>query len=461
MTMKTTRRQLLSTAAKASAALAAGPTFLFPRKGRAASAAFGEVEHLLVLFAKGGFRSHCLFNAVGTEQHNPFGTTPALPGTEWALGGACDTEDYDTSLGMVPPLSKITNDIAVVPCVDHMPGVSAVDVGHDTGVRRICTGAPDGAVGLLSMIGKHHAAYANGFSRMAIPPVEIGPTDYGLGAKEYGETRPLTVLGAGRSFTANLPVGTGWKISAREALDRHIRERRSRAYRHRVSNFLRAKGYASMFADMLGDPQLDVLATPDASANGVTNAQLLDVLGNYSLMTLGDLQPMRSWGADVALALRFFGFGVPAVVVTNDIYDMHDDERSNFTPRTRDLGRQLAGLRFLLERMSHPKGGTFWDKTLVTVVSEFSRNNTAANGFNSGNGSDHVGRDAGPTRNQAIAFMGGSVTAGGKRIGATDEQMNATGEVFSSRSFLSTLLDVIGIDHAPFWTDEPIRGMFA
>jgi hypothetical protein len=32
---------------------------------------------VLILFARGGLRSHCLFNAVGEFQHNPFGTQTA------------------------------------------------------------------------------------------------------------------------------------------------------------------------------------------------------------------------------------------------------------------------------------------------------------------------------------------------------------------------------------------------
>jgi uncharacterized protein (DUF1501 family) len=145
------------------------------------------------------------------------------------------------------------------------------------------------------------------------------------------------------------------------------------------------------------------------------------------------------------------------------MYDMHDNERSLFRPRVLDLTQQFAGLNYLLKRMPHPSGGTYWDHTLVTTIGEFSRNNTMETGFNSGNGSDHVTSEAGPSRNQAVAFMGGPVSAmggAGKLIGSTDAAINATGAVFSSRSWLSTLLDAVGIDHASLWPDAPIAELY-
>jgi hypothetical protein len=122
-------------------------------------------------------------------------------------------------------------------------------------------------------------------------------------------------------------------------------------------------------------------------------------------------------------------------------------------------------LHHLLNLMPHPDGGTYYDHTLVVSVSEFSRNNTEPDtGFNSGLGSDHQLEEAAPMRNQAVAVMGGALrTAGtaGKQIGATDDDMNPIGEVYSTRSLHSTLLDVLGVDHTAFWSDPPIAGLFA
>jgi uncharacterized protein (DUF1501 family) len=454
------RRSFLQLTATAAAAVAA-PTLLFSRKARAATNAFDSVRHVLILHAQGGFRSHCTFNAVGSPQHNPFGVQPAAEGTQWALGAACGRESYTSGLGTVPSFAEVTNDVAVLACVDSNPGGLA-EIDHVAGHRRAATGFAQGETGLLSLVGAHHKSYADGFTRETMPPVEIVPTDMGLGAGSYGERRPLSLLGAQAGTSGGLAVREGWHTEARRVLDESFLARRSRAYAKRLRNFRTSKQNAALFAAMLQDPKLDVLNAPDATDAGVTNQQLLEVLGNHDLSEIGDPQPgMQSWGADVALALRCFSLGAPVGVVTRAIYDMHDVERDAYAARTQDLVRQLAGLHFLLQRMEHPEGGTYWDKTLVVTLSEFSRNNTFADtGFNSGNGSDHVTTDDGPARNQAIAVMGGAVTQKGKLIGATDENMNATAGVIDMRSLLSTLLDVIGIEGREHLGKDPIAELF-
>lgn len=460
MTIKIKRRSFLQLAAS-SAALAVAPTFLLAKKSRAATPAFGAVKHVLVLHAQGGFRSHCTFNAVGTVQHNPFGTQAAAPGTEWALGAACGRVSYASSLGTVPAFADVTNDVAVLACVDSNPG-GPVEIDHVAGHRRAATGFAAGETGLLSLIGAHHASYADGFSREVMPPVEIVPTDMGLGAGSYGERRPLSLLGAQSGTSAGLSVSDGWHSEARRAMDERFLASRSKAFAKRLRNFRIAKQNAAIFSQMLQNPTLDVINQPDASDSGVTNAQLLEVLGNHDLVDIGDPQPgMMSWGSDVALALRTFSLGAPIAVVTRAIYDMHDIERDAYGARTQDLVRQLAGLNFLLKQMDHPDGGTYWDKTLVVTLSEFSRNNTFENtGFNSGNGSDHVSTMDGPARNQAIAVMGGAVTAKGKLIGRTDENMNAVEGTVDMRSLLATLLDVVGVDGREHLGKDPVSELF-
>ncbi len=455
------RRDFLKTSLGAAVAAATGPVLWLPRTARAATPAFGQVKHVLILFAKGGMRSHCLFNAVGTEQHNPFGAQDSQAGTEWALGAACGRKSYTSSLGRVPAFAEVTDDVAVIPCVDHMPQAPRSDADHRTAVNRMCTGSPEGTDGLLSRIGLHHPMYSNGFGVEAMPPVEIRPTEFGRGAGAYARSRPLSLRGADNNFVSDQPVGRGWKIGARQVLDRGLMARRGKTYEERLGLFLLAKERAGVFAELLQDPRLNVVARPDGDDSGVTNAQLLEVLGHHPLTDIGDTEPTPSWGADVALALRFFGMGSPMAVVTRDIYDLHDDGRDLFAPRTEDLVRQLAGLTVLLKRMDHPDGGKFWDHTLVLTVSEFSRNNTGEDtGFNSGNGSDHVEQREAPSRNQAFAFMGGAVTAAGELLGASDEDMSPLDRVYSSQSVLATTLDVLGVRPAEDWSEEPISELF-
>ena len=463
--MRLNRRNFL----KLSAAAAAAPTLWLPRRGFAApTAGYGATRHLLVLFAKGGFRSHATFNAVGEAMRvNPFGAQAPLSGREWALGAACGSDAISApsvSGSPLPSFAQISNEVTVFGCVDHNPE-GAPDTDHRTATNRISTGDPNGVNGLLALVGRDHPMYANGFTLDAVPPVEINPTEFGMGSGSFATTRPLAVQSATGSFSTDRPIGRGWKMAARASFDERFRSTRSRSYRARLNQFLSSKTNAAVFADMLADPLLNVVTQPAATADGFTNEQLVEVLGNYDLNTIGDPLNLTSWGADVALALRFFGFGSPMAVVTRDIYDMHDDEQVAYAPRTKDLVRQLAGLNYLLKNMTHPEGGTYYDKTLVVVVSEFGRNNTDVTGFNSGNGSDHVSQDPGPCRNQAVALMGGPIPVAnrGRLYAATDENIDAIDpqEVRSSRALLATLIDAVGIDHTESFGDvSPIAELY-
>lgn len=468
--MKANRRDFL----KLGAAAAVAPVLWLPRRAFAATPGFGLTKHVLVLYAKGGFRSHCTFNAVGTAMKiNPFGVHPAaIAGRQWALGNSAGADvaySYTGSSGAVavPSFASISGDVTVLGCVDHNPDGSA-DTDHRTAANRIATGDPMGLDGFLSRIGKDHPMYANGFSATAVPPVEINPTEWGLGSGPYASARPLSLLSGGNVFAADRPVGKGFKIAARRANDERFRATRSRAYRSRLTNFLVSKQNVALFADMLKKPEINVAdpANAASAADGFTNAQMLEILGNHDLSTIGNTQEgMMSWGLDVAVALRFFHEGSPIAVVTRDIYDMHDDEADNYRPRVQDLTRQLAGLHYLLHQMDHPEGGKYWDKTLVVVLSEFSRNNTTSTGFNSGRGSDHVNQESGPCRNQAVAVMGGPIAASkGKLIGPTDANIEALDQtkVFTSRQLLVTLIDALGInvDYFPGANVAPISDLY-
>ena len=510
------------------AAAVAAPILWLPRRVRAAA---GTAKHLLVLHAKGGFRSHCTFNAVGASAHNPFGTQAVAPigARAWALGAACGAErpitlitgnhghyayvseqdvaagvqktydimgssghshqitvtaanftalqtntsvtvtsgtgaghTHDVTLGVVPSFAKISSEVSVIGTLDHNPG-GAHDPNHRTAIYRSATGSPDGTNGLLSLVGKLHPMYANGFSLAAPPPVEINPSEFGTGAGSYATSRPLSLLSAYGGFDADQEIGKGWKMQARAALDARFRDHRSRNYRPRLSEFLVSKTNAAQFADLLKNPILDVVNSPATIDAGFSNEQILGILGDYDLTALGDMQQMQSWGSDVAMALRFFSFGTPMAVVTRDWYDMHDNESLLYGPRTRDLVRQFAGLNYLLHNMPHPAGGMYWDHTVVATISEFSRNNTnPVTGFNSGSGSDHVGEASGPSRNQAIALMGGPIL-GGLLAGPTDGQIVATGTSYHTSRWLATMCDLLGVDTAstPFSQHLPITEVYS
>lgn len=528
---KNSRRQFLKAAA------VAAPMLWLPRRLRAAGGTTGTAKHLLLLHTKGGFRSHCTFNAVGAQRHNPFGTQALAPlgARGWSLGAACGADrpttgitlnhghwlsvseqeiaagiqktftitgtsghahqvtltaadflqlqanqsvtvvstsggghTHSVTLGSVPSFSSISHEVSVIGTVDHNPG-GAHDPNHRTAIYRSATGAPDGSNGLLSLVGSFHPMYASGFSMSAVPPVEVNPSEFGTGAGSFATKRPLSVMSAYGAFDSGLEIGKGWKMAARAALDNRFKDTRSRNYRPRLNEFGVSKTNAAAFADLLKDQKLNfnydplVETDPEPVFDGFTNTQLREILGDCNMMALGDTAPMQSWGADVAMALRFFSFGSPMAVVTRDWYDMHDDESILYAPRTQDLVRQFAGLNFLLHAMPHPDGGTYWNHTVVATISEFSRNNTdPGTGFNSGSGSDHVGNESGPSRNQAIALMGGPI-AQGLLVGPTDDQIVATGTSYSTQRLLATFFDLLGVDrtNTPFSAAAPITEVYS
>jgi len=153
---------------------AALPALWIPGRARAATQAAGKVQHLLVMYAKGGLRSHCLFNAVGHAKHNPWGAQSAA--SEWALGEICGSDDITTAGGRIDGFAKRAQDAAVLTCVDHFPG-GGIDVDHRTASNRIGTGSAEGMVGLLTLIGQHHPRYAGGFSLSAVRFVRSAALD--------------------------------------------------------------------------------------------------------------------------------------------------------------------------------------------------------------------------------------------------------------------------------------------
>src|SRR5262249_50306181 len=161
--------------------------------------------------------------------------------------------------------------------------------------------------------------------------------DFGLGAGSYGERRPLTLLGSQSGTSGALTVKDGWHTDLRKTMDEKFLAHRSRTYAKRLRNYRIAKQNAAIFSHMLLDPKLHVINSPTASDAGVTNAQLIEVLGDHDLADIGDPQGgMRSWGGDVALALRCFSSGAPMAVVTRAIYDMHAIEHDAYGARTED-----------------------------------------------------------------------------------------------------------------------------
>ncbi|HWB77761.1 MAG TPA: DUF1501 domain-containing protein [Nannocystaceae bacterium] len=450
------RRSFIGLGAAAATTIVA-PTIWIPRAKGAPTPGFGKAKHLVVVYLDGGARSSCLFNANVAQQWNPVeisGAQPGAAGTEWGVGGCFDAAAYDGGvLGTtIAALPQISNRLCVLGTVDHTPGEDRGDGNHNTARIRMATGSPEGTRGLLSIVYRDHAVYQG--ANPPIPPVIVGSNArlFGAGAGEFGAYRPVVVngwydfIGNSQSTAVDKPQ---WALGFGEASDERLAITRAARHRAMVDGLRDSKLQAEKFRPVFTDPILDVEYMPDETLHGLTNAELLAALGT------------SDFSKDTALALRFMGQGAPAVVIGNGGWDYHSDELTDFPAQGQDLGRVLAGLVYALEHLDHPDGGTYWDHTLVCVCSEFSRDNAEANGFNSGNGSDHNGNA--PCRYQAIPLFGGPVEQGGKFFGKTDmiTMEPLEGEpVFSSISLLATMLDGLGIDPEPHFPAEPIAEIY-
>jgi uncharacterized protein (DUF1501 family) len=241
-----------------------------------------------------------------------------------------------------------------------------------------------------------------------------------------------------------------WGRALEDALDGAAAGRHSNRDRELLDRIRHGKRNVEAFKSVFTNPILDVAGNLAGSDRGISNAQIRFALGSSRL------------GQDLALALRFIGLGSAAVLVGNNGWDTHSNESGAYSESANQLGRALAGLNVLLKLMVHPSGGTYWDRTLVTVTSEFGRDNVTGVGFNSGGGSDHTG---GPgSRNQAFPYMGGLVGQGGKMFGRTHPSTMAVepGEpTFSTVSHMAMMLAFLDIDPEPHFPGiEPLTAIF-
>lgn len=451
------RRRFLKASALGAGTIVAAPTLWIPRRARAMTPAFGAVKHLILLNLEGGMRSTCLFNADVSERWNPSqisGLQSGASGTEWGVGGAFSASAHEGgALGDIPSVAQISDQICVLGTVDHTPGTERGDGNHDTARLRMATGAPDGQVGLLTRIYRAHDKYQGAGVDQNLPPVAIGKSRlFTGGAGEWGKYRPVYVSSfqdfrSGGSSSGVEPPP--WAQTVESSVDNEFASQRSARHRGMVNGLIDSKRQARNFREVFTDPVLAVQELSNETLHGMTNAELRAALGD------------SDFAADVALALRFCGFGAPAVVVGDGGWDFHGNELFDFGEKARTLDRVLSGLAFALKRLGHPDGGSYWDHSMVVCLSEFGRDNTEANGFNSGKGSDHHGTSA--SRYQALPFMGGVVGQGGRFFGVTDRDTMdpKNGEpVFGSVGLLATCLDVLGIDPSDHFPDPAIEAMF-
>jgi uncharacterized protein DUF1501 len=457
------RRRLLQGLGAGAAALAF-PHLWLPTEARAQTAGRGAVRHLIYIRLSGGFRFTTAFNGDVADEFNPFGgSDKRASGTEWGatklLERASWLEGEDNKvrrdLGM-KPVTDFTNELCVLPCVDHEPFSARADGGHGTGLERFLTGYVGGATGFLTLVNyglRQLVADAAAQGKILLPAFSLGEAGMATGAGNYATYRPPVLEGSGFERFSVDPESSlpPWAAKVANQMDTRFHARLHTALRGGVETYQQTREATREYGRIFRDPLLRVSTDSNDVVDGISNRELRTLLGTDTT------------GQRAALGLRLFHFGCPAVFLNQGGYDFHSREEAELPGEMDSANRLVSGLRTALQKMQHPEGGTYWDKTLVVLGSEFGRT-TGGSRFNSANGSDH-GPDL-ATRWMSMPFMGGVISAagkGGKSLGSVRaSDLKATGKVYSYRSVLKTMLDMLGADHEGiFPADAPIQDFFA
>jgi hypothetical protein len=457
---KPTRRGFLKAVGLGGVATGAalGAPYLWIPKAHANTVGFGSAKHLICIRLSGGFRFPTAFNSDVGEEFSPWGIANGIAsGTEWGVGklletasGGWYTQDLQ-DLG-VPKFTDVTNEVAVIPCVDHEPLAGSADGNHQTGLERYLTGHVNGQTGLFTMINyglreRYEIAQMEGVT--LLPAIIMGQPGMGRGVGEYAAYRPPVMRGDdldrfGFNTDELLP---DWARTMTNDYDVRYRDRVQAPHYTTVDAYLQSREATKAYAEIFSSDPLKIQNGSTEPFDGVSNAQLASVFGNSGT------------SSNLRLALRLFHYGCPAVYLDQGGYDYHSDEENSLPGRLQELTQVLSGLFWALKTMTHPDGGSYWDHTIVTLGSEFSRS-TRGGRFNSARGSDHGGDYA--TRWMSMPFFGGPIAAGGRSIGGTAAgDLSPTGKVLSYRSTMKTMFDALGCDHSAFFpADEPFDDLF-
>lgn len=388
-----TRRGFLKTLGLGgvTATAAIGAPYLWIPRAHANTVGFGTAKHLIYIRLSGGFRFPTAFNADVGDKFSPWGTANGVAsGTEWGVGKLLETAGGENSwysqelqnLG-VQRFTDVSNEVAVIPCVDHEPLSGSADGNHQTGLERFLTGYVNGQTGLFTMINyglreRYELAAMEGTT--LLPAIIMGQAGMGRGAGEYAAYRPPVMRGDdldrfGFNTDELLPE---WARTMTNDYDVRYRAKVKLPHYPTVDAYLQSREATKAYAEIFSSEPLKIENGSTEPFDGVSNADLAAVFGNGG--------PSRN----LRLALRLFHYGCPAVYLDQGGYDYHSGEEDNLPGRMQELTRMLSGLFWALKTMQHPDGGSYWDHTIVSIGSEFSRT-TRGGRFNSARGSDHGG----------------------------------------------------------------------
>ncbi len=463
---KTGRRSFLGILGKGAGATIVGAPYLWiPRTSRANTTGFGTAKHLICIRLAGGFRFPTAFNAKVGAEFNPWGSASGVvSGTQWGVGKLLEADTGEMAwltqerrdMGM-KSVVELTNQIAVIPCVDHEPLSGSADGNHQTGFERYMTGFAGGTTGIFTMINyglRHKMAAAAEQDVTLLPAIVMGDAGMGRGFGEYAAYRPPVLRGDdldrfGFNTDAIVP---DWARQMTDDYDIRFRDRQRAPHVPTVDAYLQSREATKAYSEIFSSDPLKIDNRSDEAFDGITNAELRAAFGDGGT------------SANIRLALRLFHYGCPAVYLDQGGYDMHSDEEEGLPIRMQEVNQVISALIWAMQKMQHPDGGSYWDHTIVCFGSEFSRTTNGAR-FNSARGSDHGGDLA--TRWMSMPFFGGPIRARGRSIGSTrTSDLQAEGQVFSYRACMKTMMDALGCfpddsDPNPFFpADEPFDELF-
>ena len=459
---KTGRRGFLKALGVGGAAAGAGlaAPYLWIPQAHANTVGFGSAKHLICIRLSGGFRFPTAFNSDMGEEFSPWGTANGVAsGTEWGVGKLLETQTGDGSwftqdlqdMG-VKKFTDMTNEVSVISCVDHEPLSGSADGNHASGLERYLTGYVMGQNGIFTMINyglRERYALAQMEGQTLLPAIIMGQAGMGRGIGEYAAYRPPIMNGNdldrfGFNTDELLPE---WARQMTNDYDTRYRDSQELPHYPVVDAYLQSREATKAYAEIFSSEPLKIENGSQELFDGVSNAQLRQVFGDSGA------------SRNLRLGLRLFHYGCPAIYLDQGGYDYHSGEEEGLPGRLQELTRLLSALFWALKTMDHPEGGKYWDHTIVTLGSEFSRTSRGGR-FNSARGSDHGGDYA--TRWMSMPFFGGPIAAAGRRIGETDpSDLSPLGKVLSYRATMKTMMDALGCDHAEFFpADEPFDDLF-
>src|SRR5690606_4299355 len=249
-----------------------------------------------------------------------------------------------------------------------------------SGLERYLTGYVNGQNGIFTMINyglreRYQLAQMEGVT--LLPAIIMGQAGMGRGTGEYAAYRPPVMRGDdldrfGFNTDELLPE---WAREMTNDYDSRYRDVQKLPHYPSVDAYLQSREATKAYAEIFSSEPLKIENGSTELFDGVSNAQLAQVFG--------------SGGAsrNLRLGLRLFHFGCPAIYLDQGGYDYHSGEETSLPGRLQELTRLLSALFWALKTMEHPDGGSYWDHTMVTIGSEFSRS-TRGGRFNSARGSD-------------------------------------------------------------------------